>query len=49
VLISRRARVLDYLGSAHNLIGSALGLVALLRHVHGVSRKRASLFEGFSQ
>ncbi len=27
--ISRRARVLDYLGSAPNLIGSALGLVAL--------------------
>ena len=26
---SRRARVLDYLGSAPNLIGSALGLVAL--------------------
>ena len=29
MLISRRARVLDYLGSAPNLIGSALGLVAL--------------------
>lgn len=27
--ISRRERVLDYLGSAPNLIGSALGLVAL--------------------